>query len=295
MSKHHQGTTTIIVDEKKIFQNTETVFPYLVILAPKQYHLITEMPKTIGRSDQANIILDDTQISRLHCQIYISQQGIIIHDLNSTNGTYLNTQPIKKTILTADARLQLGSYECKLEYKTYTEVKRDRELLATVNLDALTGIANRQWFDNTYQQEKNRRQHYSNSSLLVLDIDHFKHVNDNYGHLAGDAILQQFANILAEEKRSSDLLARYGGEEFIMFLPNTIPLSAKILAERIRYRIECTEFIYKDTIIPLTTSIGISTQEQTFHSLNTLFEKADKALYQAKASGRNRVIINTYN
>ena len=125
-------------------------------------------------------------------------------------------------------------------------------------------------------------------SVLMLDIDFFKKVNDTYGHLAGDFVLKEVADIIKSTIRNSDVCGRFGGEEFIIVLPNTKLSGAMKLAERIRENIQNHKFTFKNQEIPITVSIGI-TSESKNDSLFSLIERADEALYEAKNKGRNRV------
>jgi len=125
-------------------------------------------------------------------------------------------------------------------------------------------------------------------SIMMLDIDFFKKVNDTYGHLAGDIILKEVANIIKSTIRNSDICGRFGGEEFIVVLPNTKLSGAMRLAERIRENIEKNKFVFKNKKIPITISIGITSASKN-DSLFSLIERADEALYEAKSKGRNKV------
>ncbi|MCX6073851.1 MAG: sensor domain-containing diguanylate cyclase [Campylobacterales bacterium] len=156
--------------------------------------------------------------------------------------------------------------------------------------DALTGLYNRGDFDKKLQEELNRALRYETSlSLLMLDIDFFKNINDTYGHQAGDEVLKSIATIILTSIRNNDYGARYGGEEFIVILPETNTTEAIVLAERIKETIEKNEFnLSNDTAIHLTISIGVASSTKGI-SPEYLLEVADNALYKAKENGRNQV------
>ena len=157
--------------------------------------------------------------------------------------------------------------------------------------DPLTGINNRTAMNSTLIRETELARRYGAPlSLIALDIDHFKEINDRHGHLAGDYVLKSVAEAISECTRSSDILFRSGGEEFLVLLSNTARQGALMLAERIRRSIESYEYHYGDHAISVTTSLGVA----CFHTgdnSETLFEKADTALYAAKAAGRNCIKV----
>jgi diguanylate cyclase (GGDEF)-like protein len=162
--------------------------------------------------------------------------------------------------------------------------------------DALTGLANRRMFDTRIDEEMQRVLRYHHPlSLLMLDIDHFKLINDSYGHLAGDAVLRKLAATIMGSVRPVDRVFRYGGEEFAVLVPETDAEGALSLAERIREIVAATLFpVSADTEINLTMSIGITTCHGEVVTKEDLIANADKALYQAKQTGRNRVCSSHY-
>jgi len=156
--------------------------------------------------------------------------------------------------------------------------------------DSLTKLYNRQFFDETIEREINRaRRHNLDLSVLFFDLDDFKHINDSFGHLAGDKVLQRIAQIILSEKRSEDIATRYGGEEIVLILPETDKVNAMVLGERIRQRVAATEIRYKGNRIRLTISGGLASYP--FNASNTpdLMKCADQALYRAKGSGKNNI------
>ncbi len=166
------------------------------------------------------------------------------------------------------------------------------ELLRLSATDALTQLANRRRFDGVLDEEI-RRARRSGSPLAVLlaDIDHFKRINDSYGHPFGDECLRQVAAVLmAHCQRAGDLAARYGGEEFVVLLPASDQRQAVVLAERIRQDIERLQLRHGDLPVALTISLGVATLGSTCASAEALLAAADAALYAAKHAGRNRVV-----
>lgn len=160
--------------------------------------------------------------------------------------------------------------------------------------DGLTGVYNRRTFDIILADEFDRASRYGRElSLLVMDIDHFKQVNDTYGHVAGDQILIEFAQEISKQLRGVDLLARYGGEEFVVILPETSMEMALLIAERIRKSIEEQQYQANDDIIRITTSAGVCSYPDQANTAEELIHHADSALYEAKQTGRNRVSVFT--
>jgi diguanylate cyclase (GGDEF)-like protein len=192
--------------------------------------------------------------------------GPLKNDDNKITGIFLIVQDVT----------ELASYEQKLvELNTK---------------DGLTGVYNRRFFQTRLNEEYQRYKRSGNAlSLIMFDIDFFKKVNDNYGHPGGDAVLQSIASKIASTMRITDFLARYGGEEFCCLLSGTDLSGAYILAERLRKLIENTTTPCQENNIKVTISLGVS-QMTTEDSVETFLKRADEALYQAKNTGRNRVM-----
>ncbi len=166
----------------------------------------------------------------------------------------------------------------------------DLETLAAV--DWLTGLYNRRHFETLAQAELARSQRYMRPlTLLMLDIDHFKAVNDTYGHATGDRVLQALATVCLATKRDADVAARLGGEEFALLLPETTAGAAVQFAERLRQQIRDCAPVVNGEKLPITVSIGIAGSSLTTSGVQPLLNNADQALYEAKRSGRNRVVV----
>ncbi len=159
--------------------------------------------------------------------------------------------------------------------------------------DPLTGVNNRAALDNALVQEINLAQrHDTPLSIIMLDVDKFKRVNDTYGHIAGDAVLKRIAESMIESARGSDVIYRYGGEEFIVLLRNTDQAGSMLVAERIRSAIEMIMFRYDNFDIRVTASEGLATLSAD-DDIDSFLSRCDKALYKAKQGGRNRVVFGT--
>lgn len=162
--------------------------------------------------------------------------------------------------------------------------------------DPLTNAYNRRFLDSVLERELKRHIRYNHPlSVIMIDIDHFKQVNDQHGHQCGDFILQSVAGDLQHELRDVDFLARYGGEEFCCILPETGPDGGMLVAERLRHAIEKSCYKYQDLELKITASLGVSFSSAEQQNVSEIIELADKALYQAKDQGRNRVVANIAN
>jgi diguanylate cyclase (GGDEF)-like protein len=178
-------------------------------------------------------------------------------------------------------------------YKTIQEIreKEKAHLIALEKLsvtDQLTGLRNRRYFDDHFAIERKRAKRYNKAlSLIMIDIDNFKKINDAYGHQVGDSVLQAFSNLLQENVRPSDTISRWGGEEFIILLPSTSSENAIVVAQKIQSAVNLYHF---SEVGNLTASFGVSNVEPNSNSNRDSVNQADQALYEAKKQGRNRVV-----
>ncbi|QOL25718.1 diguanylate cyclase [Thalassotalea sp. LPB0316] len=174
-----------------------------------------------------------------------------------------------------------------------TMLRKTLDELAMANrIDGLTQIFNRKHWEECLGQEFSRARRYdADLALIMFDLDHFKRLNDTYGHQCGDTVLIETSKSIDELIRISDTFGRYGGEEFAVILPETGVVGALDVAEKIRQRIEDISILYKDTPINITASIGIATLCDEDYRYEDLISKADQALYQAKDNGRNQVSV----
>jgi diguanylate cyclase (GGDEF)-like protein len=179
--------------------------------------------------------------------------------------------------------------EAVREWAKSQQRTRDLEKLAAI--DPLTGISNRRQFESLARAELGRSQRYMRPlSLLMIDIDHFKQVNDRFGHEAGDRVLKFLANVLISAKRASDVVGRIGGEEFAILLPETSKEAALVIAERLRQLAQTCAPAIAGEKLDVTISIGVAAASIRTSGMETLCRQADQALYEAKRSGRNRVV-----
>ena len=247
----------------------------------------------IGRSSKNELPIDQESVSRHHARITPSQsRGFTIEDLGSTNGTYVNHEKLGKErhVLKDGDQIRVGRSILKFMSGTNVEANYHEEIYRLMTVDALTQVYNKRYFGEALEREFNRAHRYKRDlSLVLIDIDFFKDVNDRNGHLAGDALLRQVAAEVKPRLREQDIFARVGGEEFAMLLPEVGVDGAVATAEKVRRIIELADFVLEGGIVKITVSAGVTALDPRGRDPNSLYERADAALYEAKAKGRNRV------
>nr|HEX4316991.1 GGDEF domain-containing protein [Kofleriaceae bacterium] len=271
--------------------------PCLTILtgsAVGQTFHVTKGNALIGRAQEATLRIVDDGVSRQHARLKFDTGGnLYVCDLDSRNGTFVNGRRIAEpTQLAAGDKVQIGrSTVLRFEYQDALDQSFHENLLSSALRDGLTRLFNKRYFVERLDSElKFARRHDTVVSLLMIDVDHFKLVNDDHGHLAGDAVLAHLAQLLVKAVRNEDVVARFGGEELVVIL-RAIPIEpATALAERLRKLIETTPLAYADKELRATVSIGVAGYPSTnAESIDVLVDAADQALYRAKNAGRNRV------
>jgi diguanylate cyclase (GGDEF)-like protein len=246
----------------------------------------------IGRGADCDIQIDRDSVSRRHARVFRTGSGWDVEDLGSTNGSYINDQPIDRSSLRDSDFLKVGAAIFKFLSGTGIESSYYEEIYRLTIIDALTGAHNKRYFVEFLEREIARCTRYGRPlSLLMFDIDHFKLINDQHGHLTGDFVLREMARRLLVRIRREELLARYGGEEFAAVLPETGHAGAMEFGEQIRKLIAEEPFEYEGDCFNVTISVGVSTIQGTEPIETQAFIKlADDNLYQAKRTGRNCVI-----
>ena len=268
--------------------------PALVVMTGKQlgrkYDLVKD-EAIIGRSSDCEIPIKEEDISRNHAKLVVEAGGRVkVVDMGSTNGTFVNRKKVKEAFLDNGDQLRCGNTIFKFLSEGSVDTIYHEELYKQATLDPLTRIFNRKHFNNEMESEFARARRYGRPlSLLIMDIDFFKKVNDTHGHPAGDFVLKTVANLVRESLRAQDVFARYGGEEFALVLPETTNDNAFALAEKLRLKIQNGVFDYEGKKIPITISIGVATLKEGHQQQEDLLADADKNLYGAKNAGRNRV------
>jgi two-component system cell cycle response regulator len=249
-------------------------------------------PIRIGRGTENQIVLEGDSVSRRHAHFEQRSGAWWCVDDGSTNGSYVNDEQIMREARLANGdRIKIGPTIFKFLSGQDVESQYHEEIYRMTIIDGLTQVHVKRYLLEALDKEVMRaRRHVRDLSFLMLDIDHFKKINDVHGHLAGDYVLKEVARLIQHRIRRDEVLARYGGEEFAIILPETNLEGARALAEGLRERIEQSRFVFQGEIIRVTISIGGAILEDDAVSTD-LIGRADEKLYAAKRAGRNRVIV----
>jgi diguanylate cyclase (GGDEF)-like protein len=250
---------------------------------------------TLGRAEECTLRFEDTSLSRIHARVMYVMNTYMIMDNSSTNGTFVNDTKIgSATHLEDGARILLGT-STVLRFSLVSDEEEDalRRVYEAAVLDALTGIANRKHLEERLEAELAfALRHGADLSVIIVDLDHFKRVNDTYGHLAGDEVLRQAARIIKNALRTEDFVGRYGGEEFLVVARGTSAAQAVDLAERLRRAMSDAPIRFEQESIAVTMSAGVASLADCAPGKDrqSLLSSADERLYSAKDAGRNRVV-----
>ncbi len=293
-SDHDIKTRVTTLEELKVKRKGDDCL--VVIYAPVQSDLgkrfvLQKEQTSIGRDRENDIVLDSDSVSRRHAKIEHRDGHFFVIDLDSTNGTFINddAEPVSATQLRRGDQVKIGDTIYKYLSGSDVEAQYHETIFNMTITDGLTDVSNRKQLDTVLTKEMPRAQRHARElSLLIIDIDHFKDVNDTYGHLAGDTVLRELANILQKRLRPDDELGRYGGEEFCAILPETSREGAAAIGEELRTLVETHTFVVEGERIDVTISIGVSELAQGM-DMKDFYKSADDKLYEAKRTGRNKV------
>jgi two-component system, cell cycle response regulator len=253
---------------------------------------LTDSPLVIGRGGDCDIRINDHSVSRRHARVQPGADGYYAVDLQSTNGTFVNDVPASMCKLKDGDYLRVGNCIYRFLAGGNVESEYHEEIYRLTIIDALTEIHNKRYLLEFLDRELSRSARYERPlAILLFDIDMFKAVNDDLGHLGGDFTLRELAACVKAVIRKEELFARYGGEEFAVVLPETSPEGAYRVGERIRSLVANHPFQYEGKSYRVTISLGVATTSgDAALTPAELIRQADDRLYQAKREGRNRVV-----
>jgi len=240
----------------------------------------------LGRHEECHIQLMHESVSRRHARVYLCEDSYHVRDLGSRNGVAVNGDVISQEKLREGDEIRIGQVVLKFSLTSQVEEKFWDRQQKSITLDPLTQIHNRRALETYFNAEwAFAKRHHRPLSLLMLDIDHFKSINDRFGHSVGDDVICSVAKALVESFRHEDFVARYGGEEFVVVLRETKSQDAMELAERARKTIEALTLPTNENV---TISVGGASISEELKSVEWLIKRADAALYEAKEKGRNQ-------
>ncbi len=271
----------------------------IVLVGPPGYigkqWLLTKADITIGRSVESDVYISDNSLSRAHAKLVVVGSDVSILDLGSTNKTQVNgvilTSMTAKR-LTNNDQIKTGNIIFKFLERGSLEAISNQQVFEKAQKDALTGAFSKGALLEKGPEAIKRSEVLTEPmSVITFDIDHFKKINDTYGHPGGDYVLKEMGQLIQSKLvRSNDYFARFGGEEFVLILQATPIKTANDVAERIRQTIEMHLFQFHEQNIRVTISIGVA-EKKEIDSWENLYDRADKALYRSKQGGRNRVTV----
>ncbi len=253
---------------------------------------LADSPVVLGRGNDCDIRINDHSVSRRHARIQPGADGYYAVDLQSTNGTFVNDVPASICKLKDGDYLRVGNCIYRFLDGGNVETEYHEEIYRLTIIDALTETHNKRYLLEFLDRELARSERYNRPlAIIMFDLDCFKAINDELGHLGGDFTLREMASCVKSCVRKEELFARYGGEEFIVVLPETNLEGAAAVAERLREMVEKYPFEYDGKSYKLTVSVGVAaTDGNRALSPSELIGEADEKLFEAKRQGRNRVI-----
>lgn len=257
-----------------------------------RYRLSPGATVEVGRAESVEISLPEVRsISRSHARLRYQGRTVTIEDAGSTNGTFVNDERVAgMTVLRSGDRFQVGSVHFKFLHEQDPEHAYHEAIYQMVMRDGLTEAFNQRKFREELAREFARAERHERPLCLVLfDLDSFKEVNDTHGHLCGDMVLKQIAASVRELLRPEQVFARVGGDEFAILCPETTLEGGAAMAEKLRHRMAELAFAREGATFSVTCSFGLAERQREMELDEQLFESADRALYVAKAAGRNRV------
>lgn len=294
----NNGERTVIVSTKGEQKDTKSKLePCLIQISGRQTGhqiILTNRHLKIGRESTCEISVDDPHVSRIHAEIFWQDGKPVIRDLGSTNGVIVNGQRVQEHALNDNDKILVGTrLYFKFTYQDSQEQSYQQTLFNAANIDTLTSLYSRKFFQDILAKEFSYAKRTKQPlSLMMVDIDFFKKINDTYGHLGGDEVLRKVGQMFKTSLRMENIASRFGGEEFAIILRNVHSALALQIAERLRTAVAAEAIPFKEKRIPITISIGVATMDaDNFDTGEDLIQAADESLYEAKETGRNKTVV----
>jgi diguanylate cyclase (GGDEF)-like protein len=278
---------------------SQSTAPVLIVIRgiPQGKRFLLEGSSTfiVGRGKGSHIQVDDANVSRHHAQITVEGEQIYVADMTSRNGTFVNDEAIGtgKVALAKEDMIRMGNTILKYLPAGQFETLYHINITNAAHRDTLTNLFSRQYISEVLEVEfKRAKALHTPMSVVYFDIDDFKRINDTCGHTCGDYVLTALGSLVnGIGLRQRDLAGRFGGEEFLIVLANTTLEQAAVVAERVRKGIAGHVFSFGGTTIPVTVSLGVATIKPGFQTGADVYQQADRALYESKRNGKNRVTV----
>ena len=269
---------------------------YLVVISGPSFGEMYKLKgdrSVLGRGERTDIRVLDDGVSREHAAIERDGGKMVLVDMGSTNGTFCNGTRVQRQDLTDGDKISIGATTIlRFTYQDQVDEHYQKKLFESALRDGLTSTFNRRYFVDRLQSEiRFAVRHEKTLALLFVDIDYFKKINDEHGHLAGDQVLAGVARVMTSTIRAEDVLARYGGEEFAVICREIEADGALALGERLRTAVAQHRFEHAGNVVPVTVSVGIAA-ERKIEDAQAFIAAADAAMYEAKRAGRNRVCVH---
>ena len=245
----------------------------------------------IGRDPDNEVVIDDEGVSRRHARIEKRNGRLLLMDVGSKNGTLINDAEVSSIVeLKTGDRIKVGSTIFKYLTASDLEASLHEQIFVSTTTDELTGLRSKRFLNDELARELSRARRYNRQlSLLMIDVDNFKSVNDQHGHQMGDVTLRVIAQTIVGCLRGVDTAARFGGEEVVVLLPESRIEEAATVAERVRTAVAARVVTFRDVSLQVTVSIGCASHNHADIHDSALFERADQLMYAAKEAGRNAV------
>lgn len=286
--------TTAILNIASLESDRLQAAAYVTVLAGSRVGEMLKLTEevSIGRGESNAFRVTDKGISRSHLRLVPESKGVMLYDLDSSNGTFVNGKRVGARLLEDGDKIQLGETAIlKFSYADVLEESFQQRMYDAAVRDPLTKLFNRRHLEKHLEQELAfASRHSTPLCVMMMDLDHFKAINDDHGHGVGDAVLCGFAELLESGIRNEDLAARYGGEEFVLVCRGIRGRVGAAVGERLRKTLEQSSLVADKPNLRVTMSVGVAAvPDGRYEDPAALLEAADKALYQAKQGGRNQV------